>query len=75
VSTRFELTDAEERHYPIVKISQYTCGAFAAATEELGVRRSVGRTGVCFDNAKPVNTPAQKLPGRSSSATIPNAST
>jgi putative transposase len=31
--------------------TQYTCGAFAAATAELHIRRSVGRTGTCFDNA------------------------
>ncbi len=32
--------------------TQYTCEAFSAATAELGIRRSVGRTGVCFDNAQ-----------------------
>lgn len=32
--------------------TQYTCEAFAAAAGELGIRRSVGRTGVCFDNAQ-----------------------
>lgn len=31
---------------------QYTCDAFAAATADLGVRRSVGRTGSCYDNAQ-----------------------
>lgn len=31
--------------------SQYTSEAFAVHTESLGVRRSMGRTGVCFDNA------------------------
>jgi putative transposase len=31
--------------------TQYTSEAFAAAAEELGIRRSVGRTGSCFDNA------------------------
>jgi putative transposase len=30
---------------------QYTSEAFAAAAEELGITRSVGRTGNCFDNA------------------------
>lgn len=30
---------------------QYTSAAFAEHTAKLGVRRSVGRTGVCFDNA------------------------
>lgn len=32
--------------------TQYTCAAFAEATAELGIRRSVGRTGSCFDNAQ-----------------------
>lgn len=31
--------------------SQYTSAAFADHCSELGVRHSVGRTGVCFDNA------------------------
>jgi transposase InsO family protein len=31
--------------------TQYTSQAFAEATSELGVRRSVGRIGSCFDNA------------------------
>jgi len=31
--------------------SQYTSGDFAAALERHGVAQSVGRTGVCFDNA------------------------
>ena len=31
--------------------SQYLSAEFAAVAEELGVRRSVGRTGICFDNA------------------------
>jgi len=31
---------------------QYTCNAFEKATEGLGIRRSVGRTGVCLDNAQ-----------------------
>ena len=30
---------------------QYLSTEFAALTEELGVRRSVGRTGICYDNA------------------------
>lgn len=30
---------------------QYMSSEFAAVAEELGVRRSVGRTGVCWDNA------------------------
>jgi len=30
---------------------QYLSSEFAAVAEELGVRRSVGRTGVCYDNA------------------------
>lgn len=31
--------------------TQYLSTEFAALTEELGVRRSVGRTGICYDNA------------------------
>lgn len=31
--------------------SQYLSAEFAAVAEEVGVRRSVGRTGVCYDNA------------------------
>jgi putative transposase len=31
--------------------TQYTSAAFAAATDLLDIRRSVGATGVCFDNA------------------------
>jgi putative transposase len=32
--------------------TQYTSAAFAEHTKELKIRRSVGRTGVCFDNAQ-----------------------
>ncbi|MDQ1322404.1 MAG: putative transposase, partial [Actinomycetota bacterium] len=31
--------------------AQYLSTEFAALTKELGVRRSVGRTGICYDNA------------------------
>ncbi len=31
--------------------SNYTSGEFAAALERLGIRQSVGRTGICFDNS------------------------
>ena len=31
--------------------SNYTSAEFAAALERLGIRQSVGRTGICFDNA------------------------
>jgi transposase InsO family protein len=31
--------------------SNYTSAEFAAALEALGIRQSVGRTGICFDNA------------------------
>jgi transposase InsO family protein len=34
-----------------VESGQYLSHAFAEATAALGVRRSVGRTGSCFDNA------------------------
>jgi pimeloyl-ACP methyl ester carboxylesterase len=47
------------RNYPLAqgpifhsdRGTQYTSAAFAAATDLLGIRRSVGTTGVCFDNA------------------------
>ena len=32
--------------------TQYTCEAFARAADDLDIRRSVGRTGSCFDNAQ-----------------------
>ena len=35
-----------------MSVSQYTSQAFANKTAALGIRRSVGRTGVCFDNAQ-----------------------
>jgi transposase InsO family protein len=31
--------------------SNYTSGDFAAVLQRLGIRQSVGRTGICFDNA------------------------
>ena len=31
--------------------SNYTSGEFADALERLGIRQSVGRTGICFDNS------------------------
>jgi len=31
--------------------SNYTSGEFAGVLEGLGIRQSVGRTGICFDNA------------------------
>jgi len=47
------------RNYPLVegaifhsdRGTQYTSASFAAATDLLDIRRSVGATGVCFDNA------------------------
>lgn len=47
------------RNYPLApgaifhsdRGTQYTSAAFEAATGLLGIRRSVGATGVCFDNA------------------------
>ena len=44
-------TLADEAIFHSDRGTQYTSEAFAAAAEELGVRRSVGRTGSCFDNA------------------------
>lgn len=51
--------DMAARNYPLTegtifhsdRGSQYTSVAFADYTARQGVRRSVGRTGVCFDNA------------------------
>src|SRR5664280_27600 len=48
------------RNYPLAagaifhsdRGTQYTSQAFANKTAELGIRRSVGRTGVCFGNAQ-----------------------
>ena len=34
-----------------VEFANYTSAEFAAALERLGVRQSVGRTGICYDNA------------------------
>jgi transposase InsO family protein len=31
--------------------SNYTSAEFAAELRDLGIRQSVGRTGICFDNA------------------------
>ncbi|MGH3856067.1 MAG: IS3 family transposase [Pseudonocardiaceae bacterium] len=47
------------RNYPLAKDAifhsdrgtQYTSAAYAAATSLLNIQRSVGATGVCFDNA------------------------
>jgi transposase InsO family protein len=47
------------RNYPLVegaifhsdRGTQYTSAAFTSATNRLNIRRSVGATGVCFDNA------------------------
>jgi transposase InsO family protein len=47
------------RNYPLVegaifhsdRGTQYTSAAFAAATDLLDIRRSVGAAGICFDNA------------------------
>lgn len=47
------------RNYPLVegaifhsdRGTQYTSASFAAATDLLDIQRSVGATGVCFDNA------------------------
>jgi putative transposase len=42
---------AEDAIFHSDRGTQYTSEAFAKAAEMLGIRRSVGRTGVCFDNA------------------------
>ena len=34
-----------------VESTNYTSAEFAATLTELGLRRSVGRTGICYDNA------------------------
>jgi transposase InsO family protein len=34
-----------------VEFANYTSAEFAAALERLGIRQSVGRTGICYDNA------------------------
>ena len=31
--------------------SNYTSGTFAGTLKKLGIRQSVGRTGICYDNA------------------------
>ena len=31
--------------------ANYTSAEFAASLEQLGIRQSVGRTGICYDNA------------------------
>jgi putative transposase len=55
-----EALEMAARNYPLAEDAifhsdrgtQYTSEAFAKKTAELGIRRSVGRTGVCFDNAQ-----------------------
>jgi transposase InsO family protein len=34
-----------------VEFANYTSAMFAAALKRLGIRQSVGRTGICYDNA------------------------
>jgi putative transposase len=36
---------------PLVESGQYTSQEFAAVADSLGIRRSLGRTGTCYDNA------------------------
>jgi putative transposase len=45
--------------------SNYTSAGFAGALESLGIRQSVGRTGICFDNAL-AQCRSIKLPGETS---------
>jgi putative transposase len=55
-----EALEMAARNYPLAEDAifhsdrgtQYTSEAFGIKTAELGIRRSVGRTGVCFDNAQ-----------------------
>ena len=34
-----------------VELANYSSAEFAAVLERLGIRQSVGRTGICFDNS------------------------
>ncbi|EFC79887.1 integrase core domain-containing protein [Parafrankia sp. EUN1f] len=34
-----------------VEFTNYTSAQFAATLKELGIRQSVGRTGICYDNS------------------------
>jgi len=43
--------------------SQYTSHDFAVALKRHGIRQSVGRTGICFDNARVSTTDAVCIPG------------
>jgi len=43
---------AEDAIFHSDRGTQYTSEAFAEHAEKLGLRRSVGRTGVCYDNAQ-----------------------
>jgi putative transposase len=42
---------AEDAIFHSDRGTQYTSEAFVKAAQTLGIRRSVGRTGICFDNA------------------------
>lgn len=39
------------RSSPLVRVGDYTSREFATTIAELGMRQSVGRTGICYDNA------------------------
>jgi putative transposase len=47
---------ADHRHHEVLRraleSAQYTSRTFQAASSRLGVRQSMGRTGVCWDNAQ-----------------------
>ena len=45
------VTFADEAIFHSDRGSNYTSTSFAAAIAELGARQSVGRTGICYDNA------------------------
>src|SRR5664279_2530276 len=60
---------------PALSVSQYTSQAFANKTAALGIRRSVGRTGVCFDNAQAESFDAAVKVERVNRTVYPNAGT
>ena len=45
------VTFADDAIFHSDRGSNYTSAEFAAVLEGLGIRQSVGRTGICYDNA------------------------